>query len=512
MKTRTIRQVQGMFTIIRWLWMMPLLSLPELEAATGLTYDRCNRLTKLLYRQGKVDHVRLGMTLEVQDRYFLTTSGVRYALDEEVQFTLEWQVTQRGLQLLIGRLPTLEAFYRLAPRIWGHPGVERIAPIRVSPDPDVDELEFPPDLPLKRFQWQLDSNVHAISEYANGAWLPWVWVGPMTKWPTLRERRVNVEVTLARRSSNFRPKVPAGWIIVGSDAFAAVGAETLWRNEDALVITVDGPTRSSLRPREFDPPSYEYPKPPDRLGLPEAVPEWFQTDSALRALNGKLTFGLFAFIAQWPGLRLKHIHRRFSHSHGDINAALKKITNVGLIVALDGAYYLTRDGMLAAARMDRVSHQSIYASFDVYLRPGGNYRRNHQRHDQAVADVVLACERAGHSVCHGRRDVIAVSDKAQVAADAVLVMLRRDGRLRIGHIEVELSAKAPSSARKKLRHYRMFQQSFGYSLNLLMIVGSEAAEEAFLREGRGLAMMVTTLERLLASGPGAKGVWKEPKP
>ena len=184
---RKFKRENDILTMISWLWMMPLLSLPELATVTGLTYNRCNRLMKDLYHQGRATSVRLGMTLELQNRWILTTSGVTFAM-ERLGYSLEWQVSEAGLKLLIRRLPTLETFYRLAPSIWGHDGVERIRPIYRTPDPDEDPLEFPVDLRLRRFQWQREADIHAICEYANEAWIPWTWVGPMTKQATLAEK------------------------------------------------------------------------------------------------------------------------------------------------------------------------------------------------------------------------------------------------------------------------------------------------------------------------------------
>ncbi len=80
MTLRKLKREEDILTIISWLWMMPLLSLPELAAVTGLTYNRCNRLAKILYRRGMVESVRLGMTLELQDRWYLTTGGVGFAM------------------------------------------------------------------------------------------------------------------------------------------------------------------------------------------------------------------------------------------------------------------------------------------------------------------------------------------------------------------------------------------------------------------------------------------------
>ena len=142
---------------------------------------------KSLYREGRVDSVPLGMTIERQHRWFLT-SGVRVAM-EELGYALEWQVTGAGLMQLIQRVPILEAFYRMAHLLWSLDGVERIDPIYWSPDPEDDPIEFPSCLRLTRFQWQRAPDIHAVTEYATEAWVPWVWVGPMTKLAKVYEKQ-----------------------------------------------------------------------------------------------------------------------------------------------------------------------------------------------------------------------------------------------------------------------------------------------------------------------------------
>ncbi len=168
MTLRKFRREEDILTIISWLWMMLLLSLPELAAVTGLAYHRCHRLMRALYWAGRVDSLPLGMTMERQDRWVLTTSGVRVAM-EEMGNSLEWRVTGPGLKQLIQRLPILEAFYRMAHLLWSLDGVERIHPIYWSPDPEDDPIEFPSCLRLTRFQWQRDPDIHAVTEYANEA-------------------------------------------------------------------------------------------------------------------------------------------------------------------------------------------------------------------------------------------------------------------------------------------------------------------------------------------------------
>ena len=318
MTLRKFKREQDILTIIRWLWMMPLLSLPELAVVTGLTYNRCNRLAKILYRRGMVESVRLGMTLELQDRHFLTTSGVGFAM-EQLGYSLEWQVSESGLRLLIRRLPTLEVFYRLVHRLWGLDGVERINPIYRSPDPDEEPIQFPRDLRLTRFQWQRDSNVHAIAEYANEAWVPWVWVGPMTKRTMLDDTMWAGVVTVGMRSFFGEDPCPAGWVVVGADRLAAAHARSVWRSDDTLVITAEGKAWKPMRPVDFGRPCWEDARIQD-LGVPESVPDWVEKNPVVRALNGKLNFAVFESIAQWTGQRVRQIQSRFTHSHGAINA------------------------------------------------------------------------------------------------------------------------------------------------------------------------------------------------
>ena len=507
MTQRKIKREKDTLKIVSWLWMMPLLSLPELATVTCLTHNRCYRLMKTLQQEGRVASVRLGMTMELRDRWFLTTSGVKVAM-ERLGYSLEWQVCESGLKLLIRRLPTLETVYTLAPGLWELDGVEHINPIYLTSDPDDVPLEFPRDLRITGFHWQRDSDIHAISQYANEAWVPWVWVGTMTKRTMMQHKMLNALFKLAMRSWTTEEPHPAGWVVVGGDFLAAAHASGEWKSDDVLVMTAERETLKSMRPHEFTRPYLENARPTD-LGVPERIPAWVETDPVVRALNGKLNYALFQLVCQWSGMRVGQIHDGFSHSHGEINAGLKNLERAGMIVRLNRAYYLPRTGMLAAARMDRISHQSIYGSFDGYLAPDGNYRRTRQRHDQAVADFVLASSGYGYDTFHGRRHVMNLASGGQVAPDAVVAWKRQDGTVEYWFVEVELSAKAPSSVREKLRHYRAYQQQHVNSVNLMVVVGTDAAENNFLKEGRGLTILTTTLGRFLKSGPKVNP-WRRP--
>ena len=531
MTLRKFKREQDILTIIRWLWMMPLLSLPELAVVTGLTYNRCNRLAKILYRRGMVESVRLGMTLELQDRWYLTTSGVEFAM-QKLGYSLDWQVSEAGLRLLIRRLPTLEVFYRLVHRLWGLHGVERINPIYWSDDPDDEPIEFPPDLRLTRFQWQRDSDIHAITEYANGAWAPWVWVGPMTKMSSIAEKRKRGGERLVEQFGRWQTPTPALWVVIGADHLGAFASQVMWPGDDVLVMTADGTPERSAEPHDFNGACFENAQ-TDDVGIPERIPAWVQNEPAVNGLIGKLNYALFQFAAQWPGTRVEHLRQRFTASGREIQAALNTLVRDWdaeqkkqkdqdqdadedrgknrLIEKRGGHFYLSRLGMLAAARMDRISHQSIYSSYDVYLKADGQYRRSQEKHNQAVADFVLAWRRNGGEAFHGRRWVMPLADGTQIMPDAIAIGSPAGGQVGLYFVEVELSARSPTPVRHKLLPYRTYQQSIGQPVNLLVVVGTEEAEKNFLEEGRGLAIFTTTLDRLLAAGPD-DDPWRTPRP
>ena len=284
--------------------------------------------------------------------------------------------------------------------------------------------------------------------------------------------------------------------MVGADLLAEHFASPDRIQDDILVIGAEGRTMKSMRPHAFSAPCFENARASD-LGVPERLSDWVATDPTVRALNGKLRYALFLHIAQWPGLRVGQVHQHSTYSHGEINAALENMCEDDVTVNLEGAFYLTRRGMLTMAQMDRISHQSVYGSLGVFLKPDGGYRRARRRHDQAVADFVLAWERDGGEAFHGRRWVCNLPDGTQVAPDVIAACHSEICDVEWWFVEVELSAKAPSSVRRKLRSYRRFQQIYGHSINLRVVTGTEAAEAVFLTEGRGLTMLTTTLERFL---------------
>ncbi len=502
---RTVQLEEDIRLIIEWLWMMPLLALPELAEVSGLSYHRCRSVMLRMYDQGLVSSVALGMTVDQVDRWFLTTSGVHHAVTR-LGYAIEWQVSERGLRFLIQRLPMLEARYSMAARLWSLDKQRRTAPIYRTPNPDEEPLTFPHDLALQRFQWQRDSDIHAIMTYEHGAWVPWIWVGAMTTGPLLRDKAARGRERIATDPQSGTPLSPAAVVLVGQDFIAGALASGVWTGDHVMVVTAKGRLLKPMRPQDFTRP-YREDATVNELGAPENIRGWVETDPVVSALNGKPQYNLFQFVAQWPGGSIGQLTRRFRDSHRHVSDRLKKLAKPGILVELDGSWYLGRPGMLAAARMDRISHHSIYGALDVYLREDGVHRRRQQKHDRAVIDTILADPLTVEDASHGRRAVLNLPDRTQVAPDAYAPWPGADGRKEFWRIEVELAARHDSTATRKVSPYRLVLQHTGSNIRFAMVLGTDAAEAAFLRVGRGLNMRTTTLHRLRKSDGD---IWRYP--
>ncbi len=498
MFTRKVQLEEDILLIISWLWMMPLLSLPELAAVSGLPYHRCRTRILRMYDKGLVSKVSLGMTIDSVDRWFLTTSGANDAVTPQ-GYAIEWQVSEWGLKFLVQRLPMLESFYQLELGLWGLDEKRRTAPIYRTADPDEQPLTFPHDLALRRCQRQRNADIYAITEYENWAWVPWVGVGPMTTGRVLRNKSARGQAMIGTDPHSGNHLSPAAVVLVGADLLAGVIASRQWKGDHMMALTSKGHLLRSMQPQEFT-QAYREDATTDDLGAPENIPDWVKHDPIVSALNGKSTFGLFDFVAQWPGGSIGQLQQRFGDSHRHTSERLQNLAEPGLLTQLDGSWYLGRPGMLAAARMDRISHQSIYSSFDVYLKADGANRRRQQKHDRAVLEFILAYSLGVDEAWHGRRAVLNLADRTQVAPDAWVTFPRSDRPRQHWRVEVELAARHPSTARRKLGPYRRILQHTGTNIRLQMVLGTEAAEKVFLQEGRGLNMCTTTLNRLRSSG------------
>lgn len=505
--------------IVRFLLMMPLLSVAEMVPATGLADSRCRRILDSLHADGFVTSTRAGRLHNVQTRSWLTTQGVMLAV-RELGVDIPWQASENHIKWLFWRLPMVEIIYRLAPTLLAHPGVIGCGPVYNSPDPDEAPIWFPQDLRLEKLIWRRDPNVHAIAVFKNGAWMPITYLGLTTTFHQMLDYMdAWMKFLETPAEPGCAPPEPAGWVCIGIDHLAAMHAAEVWANDrvwykDAtLVATADGRVVNSMKPMPFGPPLRE-PRGPVNLGRPERVKRWVEQDPVMKALNGKRAFRVFMFVAEWYGASQAQVEREVRDSGGGINSIIANGCKANLFDRREDGLYLGDAGMLALAHMDRISHKTVRASFQSLLNEDGRHRSRLRRHDQTVIDIAHQLRhqvRPGVTldVYNGFRRLQNHEGLTQINPDAAVILNWELGAMPPYRLEAEFEADSLSAATDKLEPHRLLQQNEGDLVTLLMVCANQEMERLFWAAGKGLMMLTTTLEELIASGPaGSPSPWR----
>ena len=481
--------VRDRVIVQRLLCMMPLQSAHELATTTGLSLDRVYKVLKNLWRHGLVTRASLGRAEGVRARWWLTTQGVLRTVGE-LGRPIPWQVTETGLRWLVRRLPAVEAFYAVAPQVWNRPDVLTPHEIFLTPDPDEDPLVFTDDMQMVEFEWIRDGEIHAVAHYANGSWLPLIWMGSMVSGTVIKRKAE------AARGQLPDGLDPAGWVIVCDDDLAAKQAADQWRESDALAFVPGRRAQRQMRPSAYSQRSLKGSDDSSPLGNPEALVVWLQQDAAMLTLNGVSKYTLFRFIAEWPGATPRQIEWGVGKGY---RAILRPLRRAGLVSRLDGGYYLDRAGIVAVANMDRISWQSVKSRLGAYLRDDGAYRRNQGRHNRSIVDVVLTLYHRDHVPYGGWRAVHNIPGLTQVVPDLVVPMTHHDGRQYLMFVEVELTAMSPAQIEGKLEPYRLVLQHTGNPIRCLFLVGDVRTKQRYASAGAGL-IDVLTLSEFLTDG------------
>ena len=473
----------------RSLWEMPLQSAADLAATTGLSSGRVYQVLKHLRRHGLATRASLGRIGGVRHRWWLTRQGVLRTADE-LGRRIPWQVTEKGLRWLVRRLPALEAFYKVAPRLFSHPDVLTPQTFYRTPDPDEDPTIFTESLRMIEFQWMRDGEIHAVAHYENGAWVPLVWVGAISGTAV----RQKAEAARGQMDDGLEP---AGWVIICEDGLAATQASGAWTDDNTLVLYDSGETLLKMRPALFSWRPLRSISLAGDPGAPEGIVPWLQQDGTMLALNGYRTYRLIRFIAEWPGVTPKQLTVWFPET---CRALLRSLRRAGLVVKLEGGFYLDRAGILAVAHMDRASWQSVLGRLGAYLKPDGVYRRQQARHNRAIVDVMHALDARDELAYPGWRAVRNIPGLTLVNPDLVVLKQRDDGRIEESFVEVEFTARAPSQIEAKLAPYRLVQQHTGNAIPCLFLVEDDRIRQRYASAGQGL-IDVKTLDHFLTGDP-----------
>ncbi len=485
------------------LWMMPLLDTKEMARTTGFSENRCYRLLRELMERKLVTRATMGRAAGKRFRYWLTEKGVRSVADE-TGCPVPWQVAEAGIGWLVRRLPMVEAIYALAPQLMSHAGMLIDQPVYMSTLPDGSDLSvihFPPDLRMVEFCWIRSGEIHAVVTYENGSWFALVWVGSMVTEHMLKEKG---ELAVGQLDGTFEP---AGWVVVGCDRLATRMAAEVWPAENVLAVSADGEVAREMRPAPFTRSVLGEPTKLVRLGRPQNVSNWWDAKSrqyrpAMAALNGSMQYETFRFIAEWYGPTPAQLERRFGPSS---RAAVRALRQAGLVVKLDGGFYLDWLGERTVARMDRVSPARVTGRMNAYLHENGAYRENQQRHNRTLVDIVQKLSEMHISAYGGWRVRRTAPDGTQVVPD-VAALLDLGSRRVTAFMELEFTARRPVQMEGKRAPYVAVQRLQRKPIAQLWLVADPETEAIYRRSRRSSEPMLTAvLEDFLQGSSGFMG-------
>ena len=500
--TAEARWARDKVTLERALWKRPLMDVNETSVFTHLTESRCAKLLRELRTERRVVRAGLGRGRGKRYRYWLTRNGV-LGVAEATGWRIPWQVTETGIKWLIRRLPMVEEFYRLTPNLWSQKGVRLGDPIYLTPDPDADPVEFTAGTQLIDFWWMREGEIDAVALYDNGAWVALVWVGSMVTEHKLRDKAA---LAAEQLGDDYEP---AAWVMVGHDRLAAWQAGEFWPGDRVLALSADGRVERYMTPGPFTVPLREHSE-PAHWGNPERAVSWLHRNRDMTVLNAELNYRIFRYIAEWHGPIPYVLWVRFGERS---RAVARELIRAGLVVKLDGAYYLTRLGMRTVARMDRISPKEVYDRSQIYLDERGAYRLQQQRHNRFLIGVETTLWMQGVDMYGGYRGVRHIEGVTRISPDGVVCLNRRDDTSLPVYLEQEFTADTPGDLGDKLDNYHRLEECLDFAVGLLFVTWDEGAERTVteLASARGMVMvMTTTWPRVMeVTSLGEDSAWRQ---
>ena len=217
---------------------------------------------------------------------------------------------------------------------------------------------------------------------------------------------------------------------------------------------------------------------------------------------------ILSFAEEWAAISADDCVDLLDEFRGPVREALAGLVAEGLLARLDDVYYLTDTAMKYVAARDRISVTTVRNRLLSYLNAGGHRHRHDLEHNRHILEVVRIFKRAGITV-HGGWRAVQHMESTQVQADGVVYADGPYGR-GLYFIEFERTATTPKEVTKKLQTYRRALDK-GIRLRVAWITETRQAADRFLRRGRHLDVMVTTLDQLRGGTiAGPETVWRAP--
>ena len=279
---------------------------------------------------GDVECSKRGATIRKQNRYLLTSQGIRKVRDK-TGASLGWYTVEAGARDLGMRDPMVEQFYRCWPKLRSAAGNRA----------RMDRGKEGPNPRLYKFIWLRHDSYHAIVEFENGVWFVLIWAGI---WSTAEVLRRKWDDRL-KGSMVHRPWVewgpddeppmearPSAWVIVGQDHWAAqVAYQEIAPEDDRFtkMVFVDG---EDIGAKFLPSPSEDQiveNTPWREVGEPARALRRLEENEQEAAINGKFPFGVFRTISEYHGCTAAQVANLLGNAD-DVTPGAEKAGGGGL--------------------------------------------------------------------------------------------------------------------------------------------------------------------------------------
>ena len=489
---------------------MPLATIDDLTAVSGLPRSRINTGVKDLHQLELAVPVPLGWTREKVARWYipdLALDPVDDYLGPGRQPCSRWH-EEWGRSLLLPRLPTVE---------WGYPSIGTVREMGS----------------LREILWLSGTSLDFAVRYEAG-WAAVIWSGPLQSEGRLADRLYDLGRDMVDLSTDQSPPWPGLIIILAGDEWQREIVNRVVKSfggfEDRVSVwcVSDGRRTGAAHPGNSRGWIQQLPYPRGMGGWPwskrVAASPWARrgTDPPAADISfawehdgSVLTGRILDFLAQRNDVTVEMARLALGEKPAGraVYRRLVRLCEEELVIRTQspkergfryglsslGKYTLrTRDGLSSPRGSGKGGKK----------KEGGNPRRDRRRHEDLVSRFVAMHMGAGLPAATGERHWEHFGD-AGMAPDAIVFVMGGPWGPTWAYAEIERSARGPSRWHDKLSGYASGRR--GDDFPLLAVCWDTSAEEHAQSEGRALGverLLTTTLHMFKdARGLDDDGLW-----
>ena len=433
-------------------------------------------------------------------------------------------MSQTGLQNLTHRFPAVEQFYHLL-------GDIRTSLMVSRPDGQPGEMAPPR---VGWFDWLNSPAIHAVAKLGTGFLVAFIYAGPW--WDYAKARRkwherfnglnqgntIGMENMRETGAAGCLDACPSLWVVVGHDRWSVQAALDEFHPQGDSGIAGYSISDGWLSEIPELLPSQDFIQDMRghlRVGNPDNFGSWVDSQLRLLARGGPLTNRVFSAVEAWHGAIVSQVAIHARESRSSVRKILRQLVAAGLVVGLDRQYYLTKLGLLLAARRDRISPLHAYARLGWLVDDDQSERLRVLKHDKGVNLLAARLAEAGVPVIPGWRAIREIALDPEVAAELNLretIKIAPDLMAYLGDgpfgarwyaLEYERSAGTLKAVAEKLFPYAALAR-VGKPVPLLVVTERVRAAVIFQAASAQLPLLTTTLSDAKQGAlVGAESVW-----